>query len=65
MVIFEVASWIPESAITLVNHRRHAGIGKKIPTAYAVGILNWWSRRESNPRPQILYNKFYILSHII
>ncbi len=25
----------------------------------------WWSRRESNPRPQILYNKFYILSCVI
>ena len=27
--------------------------------------FDWWSRRESNPRPQILHNKFYILSHII
>lgn len=25
----------------------------------------WWSRRESNPRPQILHRKFYILSSII
>jgi hypothetical protein len=28
-------------------------------------LTSWWSRRESNPRPQILYNKFYILSHVI
>lgn len=25
----------------------------------------WWSRRESNPRPQALYNQFYILSSVI
>ena len=24
---------------------------------------NWWRRRESNPRPQILYTQIYILSH--
>ena len=23
---------------------------------------NWWRRRESNPRPEILYRQFYILS---
>ena len=22
----------------------------------------WWSRRESNPRPQVLYDQFYMLS---
>jgi hypothetical protein len=27
--------------------------------------LHWWRRRESNPRPQILYRQFYILSHVI
>lgn len=25
----------------------------------------WWSRRESNPRPQILHREFYILSSVI
>ncbi len=26
------------------------------------GFFNWWRRRESNPRPQVLYSQFYILS---
>ncbi|SOZ46026.1 hypothetical protein CBM2610_A70294 [Cupriavidus taiwanensis] len=25
----------------------------------------WWSRRESNPRPQALHREFYILSSVI
>jgi len=25
----------------------------------------WWSRRESNPRPQVLYDQFYMLSRSI
>jgi len=25
-------------------------------------MLTWWRRRESNPRPQVLYRQFYILS---
>jgi hypothetical protein len=29
------------------------------------GIEFWWSRRESNPRPQALYRQFYILSPVI
>ena len=35
---------------------------------YSFGLLrtlNWWRRRESNPRPQVLYSQFYILSHVI
>src|SRR3954447_11929015 len=28
-------------------------------------MINWWRRRESNPRPQVLYRQFYILSHVI
>ena len=24
-------------------------------------VVLWWSRRESNPRPQALYRQFYIL----
>ncbi|CAG9932422.1 protein of unknown function [Candidatus Nitrotoga arctica] len=27
--------------------------------------LNWWRRRELNPRPQALYRQFYILSQVI
>ena len=33
------------------------------PNRYRLG-LNWWSRRESNPRPQALYRQFYILSPV-
>ncbi len=29
------------------------------------GVCVWWSRRESNPRPKVLYSKFYILSPFI
>jgi hypothetical protein len=25
----------------------------------------WWRRRESNPRPEALYDQFYILSSVI
>ena len=28
-----------------------------------VAVIVWWRRRESNPRPQVLYRQFYILSH--
>ncbi|CAM8656010.1 hypothetical protein MCEGEM3_00207 [Oxalobacteraceae bacterium] len=35
-------------------------------TALAGGIfLKWWRRRESNPRPEVLYRQFYILSVVI
>ena len=47
------------------NPREHAAAGKKIPTGELVGIFNWWSRRELNPRPQVLYSQYYILSLII
>jgi len=32
-------------------------------TTFESGI--WWSRRESNPRPQALHREFYILSSVI
>ena len=57
-------------AITLIN-AHHAMIFWEKKNATVVGGVwllhtsKWWSRRESNPRPQILHNKFYILSHII
>jgi hypothetical protein len=28
-------------------------------------IIKWWRRRESNPRPEVLYRQFYILSAVI
>jgi hypothetical protein len=30
---------------------------------YLQGV--WWRRRESNPRPEALYDQFYILSSVI
>jgi hypothetical protein len=29
-----------------------------------LGFHYWWSRRESNPRPQVLYDQFYMLSRL-
>src|SRR5471032_1258445 len=43
-------------------------IKNKGPVACARGplfFIQWWRRRESNPRPQALYRQFYILSTII
>jgi len=36
----------------------------KKPQPFPVGVWDWWSRRESNPRPQALYRQFYILSPV-
>jgi len=30
-----------------------------------VGLWRWWSRRESNPRPQAITGQFYMLSWLI
>ena len=38
---------------------------KKIPNSDELGICIWWSRRELNPRPQILYCQFYVCSRLI
>jgi hypothetical protein len=40
------------------------------PTKYkgrpqGTAFVFWWSRRESNPRPQALYSKFYMRSLFI
>src|SRR3954468_4874898 len=43
-------------------------IKNKGPHAFAwrpLFLIQWWRRRESNPRPQALYRQFYILSTII
>jgi len=34
---------------------------KKRPAGVLAGLLRWWSRGESNPRPQVLYRQIYIL----
>jgi hypothetical protein len=38
---------------------------EKNPTDKGWAFGKWWSRRESNPRPQVLYRAFYILSSVI
>ncbi len=45
--------------------RESAQAARKKTNRMEVGLLNWWSRRESNPRPQVLYRQFYILSLMI
>jgi hypothetical protein len=37
---------------------------KQKTTARVVFVV-WWSRRESNPRPQALHRQFYILSCVV
>ncbi len=29
-----------------------------------LSVINWWSRGESNPRPQVLRFKTYVCSHV-
>ena len=36
--------------------------GEKKPTEKGWLFNDWWRRRESNPRPEVLYRQFYILS---
>jgi len=38
---------------------------KKMPNGEPLGINFWWRRRESNPRPKVLYSQIYILSQVI
>ncbi len=38
---------------------------EKKPTERGWFFNDWWRRRESNPRPKILYRQFYILSVVI
>ncbi len=55
----------PQFARTRRNPRKHAVVGKKKPTPKGWFFLYWWIRRESNPRPKVLYRQFYILSPVI
>jgi len=48
----------PETAPTLGER------AEKNPTDKGWVFKHWWSRRESNPRPQALYRQFYILSPV-
>jgi len=61
--------WAPgrttKSARTLKKPNEYAGLGKKNPTADAVGYFIWWSWRDLNPRPQTFFEQFYMCSRLI
>jgi len=61
--------WLAKSAGFRRNPQEHAGVGairqEKTPTDKGWDFGYWWRRRELNPRPQVLYRQFYILSLII
>ena len=38
---------------------------KKSPNREWLGLRDWWSRRESNPRPQAITGQFYMRSWLI
>ena len=40
--------------------RIHGYVPKSVPRQY-VGATNWWRRRESNPRPQVIRFRLYML----
>ena len=58
----EVRKFPQEPPRTRGNRRDQA---KKIPTDEGWDFGYWWSRRELNPRPQILYCQFYVCSRLI
>ena len=37
---------------------------RKNPNSDELGFCIWWSRRESNPRPQDFHEQFYMLSRL-
>lgn len=48
-----------------VGNRANTGrTGKKIPTDEGWDLGFWWSRRESNPRPKVFCNQFYVCSDV-
>jgi hypothetical protein len=49
----------PETAPTLALR------AKKIPTDKGWDFKLWWSRGESNPRPQAITGQFYMRSRLI
>ena len=45
--------------------RQHRWRAKKIPTDEGWDFRYWWSRRESNPRPRVFCDQFYVCSDVI
>ncbi len=63
--IFRAPPETPQSATTLGNPCKHAGIGEKKPTGDPVGFLIWWSWGDLNPRPQAFFEQIYMFSGLI
>lgn len=57
-----VAESPQESAGVPANTRECA---RKKANREWLALMYWWSRRESNPRPQVLYDQFYMRSRSI
>ena len=51
---------LPQEPPTTRGNRRDQA--RKNPNRERLGFHYWWRRRGSNPRPEILYGEFYILS---
>ena len=52
----------------VVNRQRAVSLGeqaKKMSPEKSLGPADWWSRRESNPRPQAFAGQFYMRSRLI
>ena len=58
----EVRSLPHEPATTRGFWRDQA---KKSPNRERLGLLDWWNRGESNPRPQAITERFYMRSCLI
>ena len=58
----EVRRCSQESAQTRGNQRNSP---EKNPNRERLGLVYWWRRRESNPRPSVLYKQIYILSQAL
>ena len=57
----EVRKFPHEPARTRGNTRDRP---RKNPNSDELGFCIWWSRRESNPRPQALHKQFYMRSRV-
>ena len=57
----EVRRLLQEPPRTRGNRRDQA---RKNPNRERSGFCYWWSRRESNPRPEVFCDQFYVCSDV-
>jgi len=48
-----------------VRRKARDAANKKTPAVASWGLGCWWSRRESNPRPKVFCDQFYVCSDVI